>query len=133
MSIFDSSPVVPLTQENPVIPQIPTPKPLAESDFELICRLIGSELSPWYYNPLVAQLKAINEYVKHVSHEQMPLDNPEVDNSHEYIPTKPDGSIDFGAWEDLENARAAEEFEATGRRIKVRDFYACEKMEDDWY
>ena len=31
MSVFDSSPVVPLTQENPVITQIPTPKPLGDS------------------------------------------------------------------------------------------------------
>ena len=50
------------------------------------------------------------------------------DDSLEYIPTTETGSIDFGAWEDLENARAAEEFEATGRRIQVRDFYASEKM-----
>jgi len=39
-----------------------------------------------------------------------------------------DDPIDFGALEDLENARAEEEFEATGRRREVIDFYASEKM-----
>lgn len=55
------------------------------------------------------------------------------DEDGEYIPTDPEtGNIDYGRWEDLENARAAEEFEATGRRRNIPDFYASEKMMLDW-